>query len=55
MSKPVTCTLRGCKRVAVVEISGYALTKPGWWPVCETHRRVFAAQRPLRSQRKEKP
>lgn len=43
----VRCQISGCRNNAVVQISGHALTKPGWWRVCETHRRVFAAQRPL--------
>jgi hypothetical protein len=49
------CTIRGCKKCAVVEISGYALTKPGWWPVCWDHSRVFAAQRPLKRKCDETP
>ena len=41
------CQFKGCNRPAEIEISGYALSKPGWWRMCNTHRRVFSAQRPL--------
>lgn len=43
------CQLRGCKRPAVIEMSGWALKSAGWWKMCLEHSRgVFAAQRPLK-------
>lgn len=44
---PPACQYEGCKKQAEVEVSGLALSKPGWWRMCANHRRVFAAQRPL--------
>lgn len=41
------CQYKGCRTPAVVEISGFTLSKPGWWRMCAAHSRVFAAQRPL--------
>ena len=45
--KLTLCQYSGCAKPAEVEVSGLALSKPGWWRMCATHRRVFAAQRPL--------
>jgi hypothetical protein len=47
----MNCQIKGCRKVPEVEISGMALNKPGWWRVCGEHRRVFAAQRPLRKEK----
>jgi hypothetical protein len=48
----MNCQIKGCHKVAEVEISGVGLfNQPGWWRVCREHRRVFAAQRPLRKEK----
>jgi hypothetical protein len=50
-----SCQIKGCSKPAVVEISGYALKKPGWWRACQTHRYVFAAQRQVSPNEKLTP